>query len=150
MARRLDALVPLSRDHHLALAQARRLKEATEVSDQYRRARMADDFINFYLGRLLNHFREEEELFFAPIVDIEAAHDKVMRALAEHLQVHASAHHLMRQIGKGEADPETLSRLSELLTAHVRFEEKEVFPLVEELVGETELADLAEAGRRTV
>lgn len=149
MARRLDALIPLSHDHHLALAQARRLKEAAEVTDQPRRARMADDFINFYLGRLLNHFREEEELFFAPIVDIEAAHGKVMRALAEHLQVHAAAHALMRQVGKGEADPEILARLSQMLTAHVRFEEKELFPLVEELVGEAGLADLAEA-RRTV
>ncbi|HVL51843.1 MAG TPA: hemerythrin domain-containing protein, partial [Actinomycetota bacterium] len=63
MARRHDALIPLSRDHHLALAQARRLENAAGVGDGAARTRMADDFINFYLGRLLRHFHEEEELF---------------------------------------------------------------------------------------
>jgi len=147
MARRHDALIPLSRDHHLALAQARRLENAAGVGDGAARTRMADDFINFYLGRLLRHFHEEEELFFAPLVDLEAAQDLVMRAVREHLQVHAAARELISQISRGESDPQTLVRLSKMLTAHVRFEEKELFPLVEEMVPEATLAELAGAGR---
>lgn len=44
---------------------------------------------------------------------------------------------------------ETLTRISDLLTEHVRFEEKELFPALEQRVSDTELNDLA-AGRRDV
>lgn len=150
MARRHDALIPLSHDHHHALAQAKRLAEAASLSEGAARARAGDDFINFYLGRMLRHFREEEELFFAPLVDHEEASDKVLRALAEHLRVHALARALMRQVTEGAADPTTMSDLSKLITAHVRFEERDLFPVVERLISEDELTDLAEAGRRDV
>jgi len=150
MARRHDALVPLTHDHHHALAQARRLEEAALTNDESDRRRATDDFIHFYLGSLLRHFREEEELFFAPLVDEEDAHDLVMRALAEHLRVHAQVRLLKRDLVEGKAEPTQLTELSKLLTAHVRFEERDVFPLVERLLSEDELTDLATSGRRDV
>ena len=150
MARRHDSLVPLSHDHHHALAQARRLKDAASMDDVPERRRATDDFINFYLGSLLRHFREEEELFFAPLVDHEAAHALVMQALAEHLRVHAQVRVLMRGLLDGEAEPTKLAELSKLLTAHVRFEERDVLPLVEQLLSEDELRYLAATGRRDV
>lgn len=99
---------------------------------------------------MLRHFREEEELFFAPLVDEEDAHDLVMRALAEHLRVRARVRLLKRGLVDGKAEPTQLTELSKLLTAHVRFEEREVFPLVERLLSEDELTDLATSGRRDV
>ena len=150
MARRHDSLIPLSHDHHHALAQARRLEEAASVVDVTERRRPAEDFVNFYLGRLLRHFREEEELFFAPLVDQEEARDRVMQAVAEHLRMHAVARVLRRQLVDVEADPVTLRALSRLLTAHVRSEERDLFPLVERLLSEDELRDLATVGRRDV
>lgn len=150
MATRHDSLVPLTHDHHHALAQARRLKESALTNDESDRRRATDDFINFYLGSLLRHFREEEELFFAPLVDHEDAHDLVMRALAEHLRVHSRVRLLKRDLVDGKAEPTQLTELSKLLTAHVRFEEREVFPLVERLLSEDELTDLATSGRRDV
>ncbi|HZJ50819.1 MAG TPA: hemerythrin domain-containing protein [Actinomycetota bacterium] len=150
MATRHDSLVPLTHDHHHALAQARRLKESALTNDESDRRRATDDFINFYLGSLLRHFREEEELFFAPLVDEEDAHDLVMRALAEHLRVHARVRLLKRDLAVGKAEPTQLAELSKLLTAHVRVEERDVFPLVERLLSEDELTDLAASGRRDV
>lgn len=150
MATRHDSLVPLTHDHHHALAQARRLKESALTNDESDRRRATDDFINFYLGSLLRHFREEEELFFAPLVDEEDAHDLVMRALAEHLRVHARVRLLKRDLAVGKAEPTQLTELSKLLTAHVRVEERDVFPLVERLLSEDELTDLASSGRRDV
>lgn len=150
MATRHDSLVPLTHDHHHALAQARRLKESALTNDESDRRRATDDFINFYLGSLLRHFREEEELFFAPLVDEEDAHDLVMRALGEHLRVHARVRLLKRDLVEGKAEPTQLTELSKLLTAHVRFEERDVFPLVERLLSEDELTDLATSGRRDV
>jgi hemerythrin-like domain-containing protein len=150
MAPRHDSLVPLSHDHHHALAQARRLEEAASISDEPNRRRATDDFINFYLGSLLRHFREEEELFFAPLVDHEVALALVIQALTEHLRVHARVRGLKRDLADGKAGPDQMAELAKLLTAHVRFEEREVLPLVEYFVSEDELNDLATSGRRDV
>ena len=150
MTRRHDSLVPLSHDHHHALAQARRLTEAASMSDDAERRRATDDFINFYLGSLLRHFREEEELFFAPIVDDGDAQALIARALTEHLRVHARVRRLKRDLVDGVVEPTQLTELSKLLTAHVRFEERDLLPLVEQLLSEDELKDLATSGRRDV
>ena len=150
MTKRDKALIPLSHDHHHALAQARRLEAAASMTDVPERRRAADDFVNFYLGRLVRHFREEEELFFAPLVDSDEAHRQVMQAVAEHLQMHALARALRRQLAGGEADPETLEALSKLLTAHVRWEERDLLPLVERLLSQEQLEELATVGRRDV
>lgn len=150
MAKRHDSLIPLSHDHHHALAQARRLAEAASMSDESDRRRATDDFINFYLGSLLRHFREEEELFFAPLVDHEEAQPLVMQALAEHLRVHARVRRLKRDLVDGKAEPTQMTELSTLLSAHVRFEERDVLPLVEQLLSDDELRDLATSGRRDV
>jgi hemerythrin-like domain-containing protein len=150
MTRRHDSLVPLSHDHHHALAQARRLTEAASMSDDSERRRATDDFINFYLGSLVRHFREEEELFFAPIVDHGDAQALIVRALTEHLRVHARVRRLKRDLVAGVVEPTQLTELSKLLTAHVRFEERDLLPLVEQLLSEDELKDLATSGRRDV
>lgn len=150
MTRRHDSLIPLSHDHHHALAQARRLEDAASMLGLAERRRTADDFVNFYLGRLLRHFREEEELFLAPLVDLPEARDLVMQAVAEHLRMHALVRALRRQLVSGDSDPETLRELGKLLTAHVRAEEHDLLPLVERLLSEEDLVDLATAGRRDV
>jgi len=144
MTKRHDSLIPLSHDHHHALAHARRLEAAVAMTDVSERRRAADDFVNFYLGRLVRHFREEEELFFAPLVDNDEARDQVIQAVAQHLQVHALARALRRQLADGEAEPETL------LTTHVRWEERNLFPLVERLLSPEQLAEMATVGRRDV
>ena len=150
MTRRSDSLVPLTHDHHHALAQARRLKDVAGLESEAERRNSANDFLNFYFGRAVRHFHEEEELFFAPLIDEPTARDLVVRAVSEHLRLHAMVRTVKRQLSSGEADPELLNKISDLLTAHVRFEEKELFPLVERLVPEDELHDLATAGRRDV
>ena len=63
-------------------------------------------------------------------------------------------HSLVRTIKRdstvGEADQETLGEISWILTEHLRFEEKELFPVVERLIPEEQLQDLATVGRRDV
>ena len=53
-----------------------------------------------------------------------------MRALLEHQQLHA----LVARLAAGELV--RMRELAELLEAHVRFEERELFPLIERLVGD--------------
>ena len=150
MTRRKEALVPLSHDHHHALSHARRLEQAASLEDESDRRRSADDFMNFYLGSLLRHFREEEELFFAPLIDEAGARILVVRALTEHLRIHARARRVKRDLVDGTVDRTLLAELSKLITEHVRFEERELFPLVEEVLSDEELRDLAISGRRDV
>ena len=57
---------------------------------------------------------------------------------------------IKRQLTDAEADQETLGEISRIFTEHVRFEEKELFPLIERLIPEDQLQDQATAGRRDV
>jgi len=150
MTRRHETLIPLTHDHHHALAQARRLQDVAKLEDVTDRRNIANDFVNFYFGRAIRHFHEEEELFFAPLVDHPQARDLVARAVGDHLRLHAMVRSVKRQISDGEADQQLLGEIATLLKEHVRFEEQELFPLVEQLVPEEELRDLATAGRRDV
>ena len=150
MIRRNDALIPLTHDHHHALAQARRLRDLSELSDHTERRNGTNDFVNFYFGRAIRHFHEEEELFFAPLIDEPRAQELVVRAVSDHLRLHALVRALKRQLSKGEAEPDTLARISQVLAEHIRFEEQQLFPLVEELVTEDDLKDLSTSGRRDV
>jgi hemerythrin-like domain-containing protein len=149
VTRRHEALVPLTHNHHHALAQARRLREL-RVDDPSGVRRAADDFVNFYLGRARHHFREEEELFFSPVVDDDRARKLVTRAVTEHLRLHAHVNRLRRQLSRGDIEIGVLRSIAELLASHVRFEEQELFPLIEGLIPEDDLLDLATAGRRDV
>jgi hemerythrin-like domain-containing protein len=150
VSRRHDTLIPLTHDHHHTLAQARRLHDISKLEDVSDRRNIANDFVNFYFGRAIRHFHEEEELFFAPLVDHPDARDLVLRAVSDHLRLHAMVRSVKRQISDGEADPALLRNIADLLKEHVRFEEQDLFPLVERLVPEEELNDLATVGRRDV
>lgn len=150
MSKRHETLIPLTHDHHHALAQARRLGDVAKMEEGTERRNHTNDFVNFYFGRAVRHFHEEEELFFAPLVDVPEARDLVLRAVSDHLRLHALVRKVKRQLTDGDADREVLEEISALLTEHVRFEEKELFPLVERLVPEDELQDLATSGRRDV
>jgi hemerythrin superfamily protein len=85
-----------------------------------------------------------------PLIDDPQAGDLIVRAVADHLRLHALVRTVKRQLTDGEADQETLGQISRILTEHVRFEEKELFPLIERLIPEDQLQDLATAGRRDV
>ncbi|MDQ4145335.1 MAG: hemerythrin domain-containing protein [Actinomycetota bacterium] len=143
MTQRPEAMLPLTRDHHHALRQARRLKKGAESPDRASRVESADDFLNFYLGRAVHHFREEEELFFPPAAELEEIRPLVSRAVMEHLAMHRLTGRLKRQLRKGDVSPDLLGQISELLRLHVRFEEDELFPLIERLVPAEELEELA-------
>jgi hemerythrin-like domain-containing protein len=150
MTRRHETLIPLTHDHHHALSQARRLHDIAKSTDETKRRNLAQDFINFYFGRAVRHFHEEEELFFAPLIDDPQARDLVLRAVSDHLRLHALVRTLKRRLSHGEVEQQILDQIAELLIDHVRFEEQELFPLVEKLVPEDLLTELATAGRRDV
>lgn len=149
MARRHAALMPLTHDHHRALAQCRRLNQTADSDERSVRAEQADAFLNFFLGRAVPHFREEEELFFPPAAARPETRDLVARAVMEHLQIHDLVASLKQQIAGADVQPQLLREISGALRGHVRFEEDELFPLIEQVVGSETLEERA-AHRRDV
>jgi hypothetical protein len=133
--KRAEALTPLSHDHHQALFVALQLKRADDVA-------AGAAFADFIEGKGAEHFREEETILLPgwAAADPEADLAMAARALAEHVELRAAG----RRIAAGELDVEALHVVGSLLEAHVRFEERELFPLIEERLDESSMRALGE------
>src|ERR1043166_4945741 len=109
------ALIPLTHDHHHALAQARRLrlaagKPGAELEEAVRR------FLTFYDTELIRHFREEEEELFPLLVAATgSAPDPLVRVLVEHVEMHGRVRRLREDLGRATPPPAELVELSKLL-----------------------------------
>jgi len=132
--KRDDSLRPLSRQHLVALTTAMKLRRASSSEG------LADAFLEFWRDDGRNHFRVEEEVLL-PTWAMHAAVDRagVARMLEEHLAIRRS----VLEIEAGGLSTEGAHRLGQLLDAHVRFEERELFPLIEAALDESALAQLA-------
>jgi hemerythrin-like domain-containing protein len=134
--KRADALRPLSREHLVALMAAKTLREATDLEEATRA------FLDFWDGDGRRHFRVEEEALLPNwALHAEVDKDGVERMLAEHLAIRREA----LRLEAGETTLEEARELGRLLHDHVRFEERQLFPIVEEALDEAALARLAAA-----
>jgi hemerythrin-like domain-containing protein len=136
--KRDEALQPLSRDHHRALEVALKLRRATDGDAEP----VAQEFLAFWREHGALHFRVEEDVLlpaFARHGDPRAP--EVVRVLTDHVEIRRRAADL-------EASTETragdLHVLGEMLSDHVRHEERVLFPLIEESLPPRELEELAQ------
>lgn len=133
--KRAAALQPLSREHLGALLAAKALKDAGE--EEANPARMR--FLEFWQEDGRRHFRVEEEVllpWWARYAEVDRA--GVARMLDEHLAIRREALRLRDR----EGGLEELRALGALLHDHVRFEERELFPKIEDALGPERLAIL--------
>jgi hemerythrin-like domain-containing protein len=134
--KRSAELTPLSHEHHQALFVAMGLKRAEGPE-------AADPFLAYHAETGARHFEIEEEILLPgwlaadPGAEAADAH----RVLAEHLEIRAAA----ARIRDGEPAVEDLRALGELLERHVRFEERELFPRIEERLDDESLHRLGAA-----
>jgi len=134
--KRAEALRLLSREHLVALLAAKKLKEAQDL-DQATRA-----FLDFWSVDGRRHFRVEEEVLLPGwALHAEVNREGVRRMLVEHLTIRREA--LRHEAG--EATLEQARALGQLLHDHVRFEERQLFPKIEEALGDDELVRLGAA-----
>lgn len=131
--KRSPELQPLSHDHfeglHFAAVLTREC-EADEEADG-----CAASVAAFWANHLLPHFEAEEELI-VPILDdvAPAMADRIRR---EHQKIRS----LVEQITVTPVSWDNgLSRFPDVLTAHIRFEEREAFPAAEKLADAETLA----------
>ena len=145
--KRSDALAPLSRDHHHALVAARALVRADDASA----AEAARRFVEFFDVEGSGHFDIEEALVLPAAVGDSRGRGLVDRVMDDHRDLRAAAAELR------SGSPPAVERLHDVgarLQAHVRLEERELFPHMEETLPEERLLELgqrleaAEAGHR--
>jgi iron-sulfur cluster repair protein YtfE (RIC family) len=129
--RRHDSLIPLTHDHHHALAQVRRLRSAAAGSDEDR-STTTEEFLDFFRRDTIEHFREEEEVVFPLVADVREVRETLARVLLEHVRLHALVNELTVEHREGSVTSTSLLTVATTLEDHIRFEEKVVFPLIEE------------------
>ena len=139
--KRHEALIPLTHDHHHALAQARRLHSAAEGTDGDRLTG-SRDFLAFFDDDTIRHFREEEEVLFPLAVDSADARIILERAMWDHLQIHHLVAVLAAGVRKRIPTPDAMVRVASSLQSHIRYEEKVVFPMIESIVDDADLGSM--------
>ena len=132
MAKRHPSLVPLSREHHVALLLAFRLVHGLPPSRQADDSPQAQvqDTVRFFQTKLTTHFRAEEQALF-PFIRKTQPHATPLldTLLAEHADMRARVQALEQAAPAGL--PAQLTAFGQLLERHVRSEERELFPACE-------------------
>jgi hemerythrin-like domain-containing protein len=134
--KRAEALRPISREHLTALLVAKKLREATELEDA------TGVFLDFWREDGQRHFRVEEEVLLPTwAMHAEVERQGVARMLDEHLAIRREA----LRMAAGELSLKESRELGTLLHDHVRFEERQLFPMIEEALDSEGLERLAAA-----
>lgn len=130
--RRHDSLIPLSREHQYALMLCLRIHRGLIEHDNQNEwlQTKADQAVRFFEGELVTHFRAEEELLFPAMRELAGA----PRIIEELLEEHREMGRLIDQLRKPEISSlaSTLKEFADILEAHIRKEERELFPIYEQ------------------
>ena len=133
------ALVSLSRGHHQALVVAQKLRRADSANAEEARAA----FAAFWPVSGRAHFRLEEEVLLPAFAGHgDSHHPLVARVLCDHIEIR---HRAEVVLDESDATVGELHELGGLLADHVRVEERELFPLIEEVMPAGDLAVVAAA-----
>jgi hypothetical protein len=133
------ALASLSRDHHQALVMALKLRRAAAPTADEARAALGA----FWPVHGRRHFRLEEEILLPVYAGHgDPHHPLVARALCDHVAIR---HRVDEVLGESHSTVTDLHELGGLIAAHVRLEERELFPLIERAIPMAQLAALAVA-----
>ena len=125
--KRSPTLQPLSREHHTALSLAKACERAVQSGDAARVGQACQRAIREFSHELERHFRIEE-CSLLPLLHSLETEPLVQRTLEDHRQLRALLDGLRRN------DAEALSSFAACLIAHVRFEERALFPALERVL----------------
>ncbi|MCL2656081.1 MAG: hemerythrin domain-containing protein [Betaproteobacteria bacterium] len=127
--KRSEVLIGLSRDHHQALVFARRIAQCPEGTQEA--TALQEKILAQLVPALSEHFAEEERGILVQARGKHAA--EVRRTLAEHEHLKSLTQALQN------AGANALKPFGALLAEHVRFEERTLFPLIEQMLQNQDL-----------
>ena len=125
--KRAAELQPFSREHHHGLLLSWKIGKGLRNGVENERIKKYAN--HFYEHNLVQHFEDEEKYIF-PVLGLE--NELVQQALAEHRR-------LLRLFTKTNDVRKALSKIEEELDAHIRFEERVLFPEVQKVASEAQL-----------
>lgn len=125
--KRIPELQPLSREHHTALTLAKACERAVQSFDEERVNKTCQRMLQAFSDELEPHFQVEEQSLL-PLLRNAGNTPLEQRTLEDHRQLRALLNGLQRN------DSKALGSFGKLLTEHVRFEERELFPVLELLM----------------
>lgn len=130
--KRSPKLQPLSREHHTALTLAKACERAALSGEDEPMAQACLRAIRAFSDELEPHFQIEERTFL-PLLNSPQTLPLAQRTLAEHRQLRVLLEGLRRK------DATALASFASCLTEHVRFEEKQLFVALEQVLQAQEL-----------
>lgn len=125
--KRSTALQPLSREHHTALTLAKACGRAAQSGDAEQVNKVCRRVIRVFADELEPHFQIEEQTFL-PLLHSAENQPLAQHTLADHQQLRDLLDGLRRN------DARALDLFGKHLSEHVRFEERELFPVLENLL----------------
>lgn len=128
--KRHASLIPLSHEHHEALILARLLQKGTPPYKGLptEPAGKAQYALKFYRDQLSTHFIREEAIL--PIVEgVSRELDALMESMVKE---HAVLHELFGRLSDQTNLSSPLDHLGKTLENHIRKEERQIFPLIQE------------------
>ncbi|MHA6280538.1 hemerythrin domain-containing protein [Salinimicrobium sp. CAU 1759] len=128
--KRHEALQPLSRDHHQGLLLCWKIRKGLKHRIEHERIKSYTDY--FFSSQLRPHFDFEEDEIF-PLLGKE--HPLTIRALREH--------HRLEYLFQAEASEENFSSIEKELNRHIRFEERELFMVLQDNISEEKLQQIS-------
>jgi hemerythrin-like domain-containing protein len=131
--KRHPSLIELSKDHHFGLLLSWKIGKGKEFGISA--DRIANYILNFFETDLIFHFKEEEELLFNKMPEEDPLRIRVEK---EH-------HNIYNLVNKLKEKPtfDSLDEFAVALTAHIRFEERELFNYLQENFSDELLENIA-------
>ena len=146
---RHPSLISLSHDHHHGLALALRCRK--QALGQLKPMGLkglkerAQELRDFFANNLVRHFRAEEEALFPKLRQLVPESAALLDQLTrDHQQLRDAVARLESDSGLAKL----VFDLGDLLERHIRTEERELFPLFEQQVGETGAAEVGSGIKR--
>ncbi|MDN3399173.1 hemerythrin domain-containing protein [Psychrobacter sp. APC 3426] len=146
--KRAHQLQPLSRQHHLGLNLSRHAKECRNEPDEIVKHL---DSLTAYMNDMQYHFHIEDNLIAHALQPYRASKPDVAAVLDTLGGQHKALHNILDNIiASKNTDIKNITaaqvrEFGTLLYEHIRFEERELFPIVEKYLTEIELNAIYEA-----
>ncbi len=136
--KRAEELKDLSRDHHHALVLGRKCVRAADADGSTAQLEVTWAAAAAAFARELEPHFGVEEMHLLTAMAAAGEADLVARTRRDHAR--------LRELVRLPAERGVLREFGELLGAHVRFEEQELFPRAEQVLSAADLATIAHAG----
>ena len=137
--KRNEHIIQLSKDHHFSLLFCWKVRTGVKLNIDMERIKKYVQY--FWNNHIQPHFNEEETILFAPVKDAA-----VQKALDEHAGIKKQVNELITSAKVNNAD---LLKLADAVESHVHYEERELFPHLENILTENQLQNIGRQLQQT-